>query len=194
MTTEEHYAGLTYEEVVDHYSDTVTGICAVRCGNLEDTKDCFQNVFLKLFLTDTAFESVEHLRSWLIRVSITTSIDYVKQYWKKNIFLYGNDKDTGNMIDMLTVPAEKTFSSTESEALDDTDDSPIVKEIFQLPFNYRQVIYLFYVEEYDVNEISELLNIPAGTIKSQLSRGRKLLKKDLESKHLYKGGVLYDVE
>jgi RNA polymerase sigma-70 factor (ECF subfamily) len=188
LTDEQRYAGMTYEEVVQNFSDTVTRICAIRCGNLEDTKDCYQTVFLKFFLCKTEFDSIEHLRSWLIRVSITTSIDYIRQYWKKNIIFLGNDKETLNLIDALSFSSQES-SPTETEAM--SSDSSVIEKIFQLPLKYRQVIYLYYIEEYDINEISGFLNITPGTIKSQLSRGRKLLKKGLRPELIHKGGPLY---
>lgn len=167
------YAGIDYESAVRLFADTVTRICAVRCGNLEDTKDCFQSVFLKLYTTDYNFVSEEHLKAWLIKVSITTSTDCVNQFWKKRVSLHDND-DISIMIKTLhTKNVVEDSYIVENENL-------VLEKVMRLPVKYSQVIYLFYYEGYKVNEISDILCQSEGTVKSQLCRGRKMLQKELE--------------
>lgn len=59
-------------------------------------------------------------------------------------------------------------------------DSDVFEAVMTLPARYRLVIHLFYYEEYSVKEIAEILETPVNTVKSRLSRGRKLLKKKLK--------------
>lgn len=59
------------------------------------------------------------------------------------------------------------------------DDRGLFETVMHLPKKYRIVVHLYYYEEYTVEEISGILNTPAGTVKSQLSRARALLKKEL---------------
>lgn len=190
MNDKQLYAGKTYDDVIDEFSDTVTRMCALHCSNIEDVKDCYQNVFLKLYLSTTEFENVNHLRSWLIKVAITTSLDCVKQYWHKNVLLHGNDKESMQMIDALSL---KQKGNT-NEDLYEQSSGELLSDIFQLPVKYRQVIFLYYYEEYSLSEISKILNITEGTIKSQLARGRKLLKKkiELDDSYISKGGINYE--
>lgn len=182
MSKSRLYAGKEYEMVVRMFSDTVTRVCALRCGNLEDAKDCYQNVFMKLYLTDITFESQEHLKSWLIRVSITTSMDYVKQFWKRNVIL-NEDSSTNQMIRALSANNQNgTFDEKER-------DTELIEVVFKLPLKYRQVIYFHYYEEYKVSEIADMLQQPEGTVKSLLARGRKILEKELRKSEI--GGITY---
>ncbi len=58
-------------------------------------------------------------------------------------------------------------------------DKGLFEVVMRLPRKYRIVIHLFYYEEYSIEQISSILRIPTGTVKSQLSRARKLLKNEL---------------
>lgn len=157
------FATLTYEETVRKYADMVTRVCVMRCGNVEDAKDCFQNVFLKLYLSDKQFESEEHLKAWLLTVAIHQCQDMVKQFWKRNITLSGDSSE----LDLKQVNVENET------------DSEVLSEVLSLPVKYRQVLYLYYYEEYDVAGVASILQLKEATVKSQLQRGRCLLKRKL---------------
>ena len=64
------FAGLTYEQAVRKYTQTVGSVCVMRLQNWADAEDCFQNVFLKLYDKAPTFRDEEHLKAWLIRVAI----------------------------------------------------------------------------------------------------------------------------
>ena len=173
MVKQRLYAGLSYESVVNDFSDTVTRIWALHCGNFEDAKDCYQQVFLKLYMSDIDFTTTSYLKAWLIRVSVTTSLDYIKQYWKKNIVFLSSSDSVRSMVDALIA------HSPEKQALCSPHDTQLLVQVLSLPLKYRQILYLYYYEELKVTEISQLLSKSPGTVKSQLSRGRSLLKKKL---------------
>jgi RNA polymerase sigma-70 factor (ECF subfamily) len=165
MNTIKLFAGLTYEDAVRKYADTVTRVCVMRCGNAEDARDCFQNVFLKLYLSTTEFETEEHVKAWLLKVAVHQCQDMVKQFWKKNVTLSGDDKDTD--LGLSTV------------AITDEQDSEVLRQVMSLPLKYRQVIYMYYYEEYDIQEVAKILGLREATVKSQLRRGREYLKRKL---------------
>ena len=60
------YAGMSYEEVVEKYSDYITRMCVVWTQNEEAAKDCFQNTFIKLYKSSKTFNDSEHLKAWLL--------------------------------------------------------------------------------------------------------------------------------
>lgn len=156
-----YYAGLEYEQAVRKYADTVTRICIMRCGNPEDAKDCFQNVFLKLYTSDKLFESEEHLKAWLIQVAIHQCADFHRQAWKQKVDL---EDDVSRLV------------GDASEADKEADASEIILLVRSLPEKYRDVIYLYYYEEYSVAEIAQLLGSNENTVKSLLKRGRDKLR------------------
>lgn len=161
MEEKKLYAELTYEEVVRKYADMVTKVCLIRCGNIEDARDCFQEVFMKLFESEKIFTSQEHLKAWLIRVAMNQSFDIVKQFWRSKITFCGNV-----MAEDLSVVS-----------VTDSQDSKTLQYVLSLPVKYRKVLYMYYYEEYEVAEVAEILGLKESTVKSQLRRGRELLKK-----------------
>jgi RNA polymerase sigma-70 factor (ECF subfamily) len=127
--------------------------------NSHDSEDMTADTFFKLFKVNKEFESDEHLKSWLIRTAINTCKDELKSAKRKtdNIDNYENlsvDFEINDLFQMLT----------------------------QLPDTYREVLYLFYWEEYKAREIANILGKPTGTILTQLKKGRELLKKNLGGK------------
>ena len=153
------YAGKSFEDVLRQLADTINRACLLHCGNREDANDCFQNTFLKLYLTDKEFESMEHIKAWLLTVALHECMDVYRQKWKRKISL---SDDIGSV--MLQ---KEGFLQEDEKTEDET-----LKIVLSLPLKYRRVIYLYYYEEYSVAEIAAILSLSENTIKTQLSRGR----------------------
>ena len=86
------YAGMSYEEVVEKYSDYITRMCVVWTQNEEAAKDCFQNTFIKLYKSSKNFNDSEHLKAWLLRVARNECNDYHRTFWNKNVSI-GLDRE-----------------------------------------------------------------------------------------------------
>ena len=148
------FAGLTFEQAVRRYADTVTGVCVMRLQNYADAEDCFQNTFAKLWTKAPKLESEEHLKAWLIRVAIHECADYMRKNRRVTVASPGKE---------------------ESEPFR-FDRSDMSWALFKTPVKYREVLYLHYCEQYKVDEIAGILKKNPNTVKSLLKRGRELLK------------------
>lgn len=151
---EKLFAGLTYEETVRKYADMVTGICVMRLQNLTDAEDCFQNIFVKLYYKCPHFENESHLKAWLIRVAINECTSYMRKMRRQ-------------------VPVDN-LNSENTIVYEDKFD--ISWALMKTPQKYRDVLYLYYCEQYKVKEIAEILAINPNTVKSLLKRGRDILR------------------
>ncbi|MGE5628128.1 MAG: RNA polymerase sigma factor [Solirubrobacterales bacterium] len=145
---------------LETYSDMVRRICFLYFQNSADVDDVFQEVFLKLLQNKIPFESPEHEKAWLIRVTINKCKDILKSFWRKNI-------DT---IENLELPFE------------DEAENELLKVVLTLPEKYMEVIYLYYYEGYSVPEMAKMLGKSEGTLYSNLSRARALIKQKLGGK------------
>ncbi|MBT9814250.1 sigma-70 family RNA polymerase sigma factor [Catenibacterium mitsuokai] len=143
---------MTIEDVIDTYGDMVTRICIMNLRNSDDAKDCFQEVFIKLY-KHGMIEDHDYLKHWLIRVTINTCKDYRRVFYKKII----------NIEDVLIQDEKK--------------DYVLLPVILDMPTRYKNVLYLYYYEGYKTDEISEILKMNINTVKSRLKRGREILKK-----------------
>ena len=130
-------------------------------GVLQDAEDAVQEVFLRLYTEEKLFESGEHLRRWLIRVTLNVCRDTLKSPWRKR------------RVPLDTVPDQPVFDAPEQGEL--------YQAVMALPEKYRVTLYLFYYEELSTKEIAELLGLRQTAVTTRLSRGRELLKKRLEA-------------
>ena len=123
-----------------------------------DADDITQNVLLKLYRYDQAFQSEAHLKNWLIRVTINECKQAFRSPWRK----MEDIEDYANSLAM-TQPEERELFET----------------VMRLPHGYRVALYLYYYEDHTTDEIARMLNIPAATVRTRLARGRERLKKML---------------
>ena len=160
------YAGMSYEEVVEKYSDYITRMCVVWTQNEEAAKDCFQNTFIKLYKSSKTFNASEHLKAWLLRVARNECNDYHRTFWNKNVSI-GLDREK----------LERVKNDSVNKIQFDSDTENLVKALRKLSLKYREVLVLYYYQEYSTKEISDILQLSVNTVKSRLQRGREKLAK-----------------
>ena len=127
--------------------------------NTSDAEDAVQNVFLKFVEKGQEFNDEEHENAWFITVTKNYCKDQLKSTWHKQ-------------VDFCEIPET---ASPQEEA----DDS-LLPYIMKLKEKYREVIYLYYYEEYSVKEMARILGRGESTLQTQLSAARGKLKKMLE--------------
>lgn len=158
---------LDVRNLIEKYSDMVMKIAYQNSFNKSDSEDIVQEVFIKLIKNlETLGNNEEHIKAWIIRVTINVSKDYNKSSWNKKVC---------ELID------------NQSDYYFQTEEIGIFKELAKLKPVYRNTIYLYYYEGYKINEIAGILNLNENTVSSNLTRARKKLKGILEQ-----GGEFYE--
>lgn len=145
---------------IEQYADMVTRLCTVYLKNHADTEDVFQTVFLKYTLYSKEFESDEHEKAWLIRVTINACKDLLKSFFRSH---------TVSMDEL-----EGQFSEMS------TEHSQVLEAVLALPKKYREVVYLHYYEGYTAPEISKILGKNTNSVYTLLHKARELLKELLK--------------
>ena len=141
------------EKLVEKHSNMVLQIAYQNTFNIQDAEDITQEVFIKLMSNILKLESEEHVKAWLIKVTINLCKDYRKSFWKRNVSELNEDVEYF-----------------------DKEDNDILIEIRKLKPIHRNIIYLYYYQGYKINEISEILNMNQNTVSSYLTRARSELK------------------
>lgn len=144
---------------IELYSDMIRRICLLHLKNHADTEDVFQEVFLKYVPRGAVFESVEHERAWLIRVTVNACKDLLKSLFRRKT------------VSLEVLSEEAASISSEQHAT--------LEAVLALPEKYKDVIYLHYYEGYNAREIGRILKKKENTVYSLLSRGRELLRQEL---------------
>ena len=145
---------------IDLYSDTVKRICLIHLKNEADTEDIFQTVFLKYILSSVVFESTEHEKAWIIRVTINACKDLLKSFFRTH-----------------TVPLEEIHEQTAAVSTD--REGEVLEAVLKLPEKYRQVIYLHFYEGYTAPQIAGMLGKNVNTVYTYIQRGKQQLKAEL---------------
>lgn len=145
---------------VDLYGDTVRRICMIHLKNKADTEDIFQNVFLKYVLRTAPFDSPEHEKAWIIRVTANACKDLLRSFFRSR---------TVSFDVLIETPREMP-----------EDHSDILEAVLALPEKYKDPIYLHYYEGYTAEEIGRILGKNTNTVYTLLTRAKQMLKTRLE--------------
>lgn len=146
-------------EAIQRYGDMVRRLCMVHLKNYADTEDIFQTVFLKYALTSVSFDSDEHEKAWLIRVTLNACKDLLKSIFRSR---------TVSLEELVEQPAQLS-----------ADHREVLEAVLSLPARYRDVVYLHYYEEYTAPEIARILGKNVNTVYTRLTRAKGLLREKL---------------
>lgn len=145
--------------VMEAYADMVRRICFVHLKNRHDTEDVFQNVYMKYLLYEGSFESIEHEKAWFVRVTINACTDWLRALSRRK------------WVSLEVLAEECVMPGDPSKE--------VLEAVLRLPEKYRDVIYLFYYEEYTAVEIAKILKKKENTVYIWLSRAKDILREKL---------------
>src|SRR5215469_2511027 len=150
--------------------------------NPTDAEDLVQETSVKAYAAFHQFRPGTNLRAWLNRILTTTFINVYRKRRREPQQALGSDLQEWQMsADRLSPPVQ----SAESEALDRTTDTDLLRALRDLPNEFRTAVYLADIEGYPYREIAEIMGTPVGTVMSRLHRGRRKIREQLLA-----GGVL----
>ena len=145
------------ERVVNEYATMLLRVAYSQLNNRAEAEGTVQEVLLKYMEKAPVFQSEEHEKAWLLRVTVNHCKNHLASAW----FRKRADLDEG-------IPAL------------DNEELEVVSAVAALPAKYRAVVHLYYFEGYSTKEIAEILHSRPNTVSSRLSRARALLAKALK--------------
>lgn len=146
------------EQVLDTYGNSILRLAYSYLHNMNDAEDILQDTLMQYLKIKPSFHTSAHQKSWLLTVASNLS---------KNRIKYNAIRSTDELDESLTAESREDLSF-------------VWEAVKSLPCNYQAAIHLFYYEGYSTAEISHILNRKESTIRSDLRRGRELLKKTLK--------------
>ncbi len=149
-----------FDIIYEKHKNTVYRLALSYTKNTADAEDIVINTFVKLHKNLSKIKSEEHLRNWLIKVSINECKTLSLSVWKKKVSLFKDNEEN-------RIPE----SLIQNELLD---------SIAKLSKTDRLIIHLFYYENYKIEEIAKILNKSTPAIKTKLHRARLKLKEILK--------------
>ena len=152
MFTEEEF-----EAAARKHMDGIFRLALNYMGSFAEAEDVTQNVLIRLYKARRTFESPEHLRRWLVRVTINESKRMLLSPWRRT----------------------ESLELLEDRAALPEENRELFRAVMALPEKYRVPMYLYYYEGYSTEELAKLLKIPGSTVRTRLRRGRAQLKESL---------------
>ncbi|GAE93143.1 RNA polymerase sigma factor SigW [Gracilibacillus boraciitolerans JCM 21714] len=157
-----------FEDIVEFYQNKVFAICYRMVGNQHEAEDIAQEAFLRAYINIQSFDENRKFSTWLYRITTNLTIDRIRKK-KPDYYLDAEIKGTDGLDLYSQIPAEQALPEEEVESLE--MQSVIQQEIMQLPEKYRSIIALRFLDELSLKEISEILALPVGTVKTRVHRG-----------------------
>ncbi len=149
------------------YAAMLYGICLRYTRNQFDAEDVLQEGFVKIYKNIHTYSQDRSFEGWIRRIMINTAITH----YRKNLkHAYHDDVDEAHDLSGQLGP-DQTAEFTQGE---------LMEAISRLPAGYKMVFNMYVVEGYKHKEIAEALDIDINTSKSQLSRAKKYLQRELQ--------------
>jgi RNA polymerase sigma-70 factor (ECF subfamily) len=169
-------------ELYDRHQQLVFRTALGITGDEQVAADLLQDVFLRMHRFARHIDPERPLEPWLYRTTANLTYTWMKRHkrWLRPL------EDVAEWL----VGSQKQLPSYVAEVSEEWKD--VHKAVSSLNLQQRVVVVLYYINDLSLQEISEILDVPVGTIKSRLFYGRKALKKYLEADDIVHGEVNYE--
>lgn len=180
-----------FEETALPYMDALYRTALRLTRNEKDAEDLVQETYLRAFKSFHQFKLGTNCKAWLFKILTNLNINrYLKEARKPTRLSYDGLEEF-YLYDKMTESYGVQGQNVEQDVLNSFIDEEIKEAVEKLPYDFRMAVILADVEGFRYKEIAEILNCPIGTVRSRLSRGRRLLERYLwdyaKKKQLGKG-------
>ena len=165
-----------YREILERFRGPIYSVIYRMVRNRPQTEDLVQETFIKAFASLETFNEEYAFSTWLYKIAINNCIDYFR---KKRLSTFPIDKPIQSKDGEFQREFPDLTASPERKLLSQEKSTIIEEAIASLPEKYRISIILRHSEDKSYEEISEILDIPLGTVKARIFRAREMLKKKL---------------
>jgi RNA polymerase sigma factor (sigma-70 family) len=167
-----------FEEEFLPHADALTNFAYYLTQDENDVEDLVQDTFMKSYKAAESYEKGTNSKAWLFRIMKNT---FINEYKRK--------KRRGSQIDyeeIITYHDEEdspltSYTDLRTEIFGNMMGDEVMVAINELPIDYRTILLLCYVEEFQYDELAAIFDIPIGTVRSRLARARALLKQKLHT-------------
>ncbi|MBM7621591.1 RNA polymerase sigma-70 factor (ECF subfamily) [Bacillus tianshenii] len=165
-----------FGEIVEIFKDKIFQLVYRMTGNAHEAEDVAQEAFIRAYININSYDTNRKFSTWLYRIATNLTIDRIRKK-KPDYYLDAEVAGTDGLTMYSQVAADIALPEEEVESMELQGE--IQKQILKLPDKYRSVIVLKYIDELSLIEISEILEIPVGTVKTRIHRGREALRQQL---------------
>jgi len=154
-----------FSQVYAAHKEMVWKLVSRYVFSQQDREDLFQEVFLKIHQGLNRFEGRSGIQTWIFRITANTALNFLKK-----------QKRYGGLKDILS---RFRFIEEKDEDKDHDEGKELSKLLGKLNPQQRMILIMADVEERKLEEIAQTLDLPVGTVKSNLHRAREIVKKEM---------------
>lgn len=165
-----------FADIVEYYKDKIFQLCYRMLGNRHEAEDSAQEAFIRAYINIHSYDTSKKFSTWLYRIATNLCIDRIRKK-KPDYYLDAEVPGTEGLDMYSQLAADQALPEEEVE--NHELNEKIDQEILNLPEKYRSAIVLKYIEELSLKEISDVLDLPIGTVKTRIHRGREALRNRL---------------
>jgi len=166
------------KRLMDIYGNDVLRIAYLYLKDRYLAEDAYQEVFIKVYKNFNKFRGDCSEKTWIMSITMNTCKDMLRISWFKKVLMFKDVEDDLSL---------KTYENVDDSIIIKVQHEELLKEIMNLPSKYKELLILYYYEEFSTVDISRILKIPEGTIRSRLFRAREMLKSNIDGKIEYEG-------
>jgi RNA polymerase sigma-70 factor, ECF subfamily len=167
-----------FDWLVTHYSGPVYGLIAGMVSEPSDAADVTQDVFLKAFRGIRGFRRGSSLKTWLYRIAVREALNHRRWLWRHHRQQTSIDTESGSGLAPSGI--EEESRSPFDEAASKEVQEAVRRALREVPGVFRSAVILRDLEGMSYEEVAEVLEVSAGTVKSRILRGRRLLREILK--------------
>jgi len=153
-----------YSFIIDRYQEKISRYINYLIKDKDKSADAIQETFIKAFVNIQSFNTKQKFSSWIYRIAHNEALNEIKKYKRETKI----DEELFELGEDETI--EKDFEQNEAKEM-------IQKCLNDIPIKYSEPITLYYIEERSYEEISDILQIPMGTVATRINRAKKLMIK-----------------
>ena len=154
------------DQYIRQYGRRLYGLCLTLCTNASEADDLYQDTWLRVIKSISQYDTSREFEPWLTKICVNTYRNTLRRIARSPLLNFQTNEEKDAFLQSVPAP-------------DNPDYGPLYEAVDGLPEKLRLAVILFYFEEMDTAATAQVLGIPEGTVKSRLSKARKLRKEVL---------------
>lgn len=155
------------DQYIRQYGKRLYGLCLSLCTNTFEADDLYQDTWLRVVKSISQYDPNREFEPWLTQICVNTYRNTLRRIARSPLLNFRTNEEMDDFLQSIPAPMNSDYSL-------------LHEAVNRLPEKLRLAVILFYFEEMDIAATAHILNIPEGTVKSRLSKARKLLKEALD--------------
>ena len=173
-----------FETLAHEHGAALLGVARRLTGNPTEAEDLVQEALIKAYVAFDQFAAGTNFRGWVIRILVNTHISRHRHHQRQPATVAWEDLG-GPSRDAFDLPGPDP--DPETEVLSEVLDPELAPALAALPDEFRQAVVMADMLELSYQEIAQLTQVPLGTVRSRIFRGRRLLRESLREYALERG-------